>query len=154
MCDTQKSHALDDSWLVRFRLPQEVLDVHCNHLLRVRRPRGPHPVPGGLRSVAPGGVDCVFDTSGTGVLADSVALAGDAGKVITIADPSFARHGVRFTGMDPADRFPEALPQLAGLFAAGKLDVPVGHVYPLAEAARAHAGIEARRNQGKVVLLP
>ncbi|MGY4954567.1 NADP-dependent oxidoreductase [Streptomyces nigrescens] len=107
-----------------------------------------------VMAVAPGGVDCVFDTSGAGVLADSVALAGDAGKVITIADPSFARHGVRFTGMDPADRFPEALPQLAGLIATGKLDVPVGHVYPLAEAARAHAGIEARRNQGKVVLLP
>ncbi|MGW1890597.1 NADP-dependent oxidoreductase [Streptomyces sp. NPDC002004] len=107
-----------------------------------------------VEAVAPGGVDFVFDASGAGVLAESVALAGDAGKVITIADPSFAQHGVRFTGMDPADRFPEALPQLADLIAAGKLDVPVWRSYPLAEAAQAHADIEARRNQGKVVLLP
>ncbi|MER5973210.1 NADP-dependent oxidoreductase [Streptomyces sp. NPDC002055] len=107
-----------------------------------------------VRSAAPDGVDAVFDTSGAGVLADSVALTGDADRVITIADPSFAEHGVRFTGMDPADRFPEALPRLAGLIAAGRLDVPVGHTYPLAEAARAHADIEARLSRGKVVLLP
>lgn len=107
-----------------------------------------------VKAAAPDGVDFVFDASGAGVLADSVALVGDAGKVITIADPSFAQHGVRFTGMDPADRFPEALPRLAELIAAGKLDVPVWRAYPLAEAARAHADIEARRNQGKAVLLP
>lgn len=107
-----------------------------------------------VRTAAPGGVDFVFDASGAGVLADSVALAGDAGKVVTIADPSFAQHGVRFTGMDPADRFPEALPQLADLIATGKLDLPVWRTYPLGEAAQAHADIEARRNQGKVVLLP
>ncbi|HWM39800.1 MAG TPA: NADP-dependent oxidoreductase, partial [Streptomyces sp.] len=107
-----------------------------------------------VRTAAPGGVDRVFDASGAGVLADSVALVGDAGKVITIADPSFARNGVRFTGMDPSDRFPEALPQLADLIATGKLDVPVWRTYPLGEAAQAHADIEARRNQGKVVLLP
>lgn len=107
-----------------------------------------------VKAAAPDGVDFVFDASGAGVLADSVALVGDAGKVITIADPSFAQHGVRFTGMDPADRFPEALPRLAELIAAGKLGVPVWRAYPLAEAARAHADIEARRNQGKVVLLP
>ncbi|MFJ9467974.1 NADP-dependent oxidoreductase [Streptomyces caniferus] len=107
-----------------------------------------------VEAAAPAGVDSVFDTSGAGVLADSVALAGDAGKVITIADPAFAEHGVRFTGMDPADRCPEALPHLADLIAAGKLDIPVWRTYPLAEAARAHADIEARRHQGKVVLLP
>lgn len=107
-----------------------------------------------VEAAAPDGVDFVFDASGAGVLADSVALVGDAGRVITIADPSFAHHGVRFTGMDPADRLPEALPRLAGLIAAGKLDVPVWRAYPLAEAARAHADLEARRNQGKVVLLP
>jgi NADPH:quinone reductase-like Zn-dependent oxidoreductase len=107
-----------------------------------------------VKTAAPGGVDFVFDASGAGVLADSVALVGDAGRVITIADPSFAQHGVRFTGMDPADRFPEALPQLADLIAAGKLDVPVWRTYPLIEAAQAHADIEASRNHGKVVLLP
>lgn len=107
-----------------------------------------------VQAEAPDGIDAVFDTSGAGVLGDSVALTGDATKVITIADPSYAEYGVRFTPMDRQDRFHEALPQLADLIAAGKLEVPVWRTYPLAEAALAHADIEARRNQGKIVLLP
>ncbi|MGW3209376.1 NADP-dependent oxidoreductase [Streptomyces sp. NPDC001135] len=105
-------------------------------------------------AAAPQGVDRVFDASGAGVLADSVALTGDAGRVITIADMTAAQHGVRFTGADPADRLPQALPELAGLIAAGRLDLPIGATYPLTEAARAHADIEARRVRGKVILLP
>ncbi|WP_436842237.1 zinc-binding dehydrogenase [Streptomyces virginiae] len=38
--------------------------------------------------------------------------------------------------------------------AAGKLTVPIWRTYPLAEAARAHADIDTRRNRGKIVLLP
>ncbi|HEY6495189.1 MAG TPA: zinc-binding dehydrogenase [Trebonia sp.] len=99
-------------------------------------------------------MDAVFDTSGAGLLADAIALAGDAAHVITIADESAPEHGVRFTGQDPADRVPEALPELAALLAAGRLDVPVWRSYPLAEAARAHADLDAGRNHGKIVLLP
>ncbi len=107
-----------------------------------------------VRAAAPQGVDHVFDASGAGVLPDSIALVGDAARVITIADMAAARHGVRFTGTDPADRFWQALPQLADLIAVGELDVPIGSVYPLAEAAQAHADIEARRARGKVILTP
>jgi NADPH:quinone reductase-like Zn-dependent oxidoreductase len=105
-------------------------------------------------AAAPAGVDAVFDTSGAGLLADAIALAGDAARVITIADESAPEHGVRFTGQDPADRAPEALPELAALLAAGRLDVPVWRSYPLAEAATAHADLDAGRNHGKIVLLP
>ncbi|MEU8976039.1 NADP-dependent oxidoreductase [Streptomyces monashensis] len=107
-----------------------------------------------VRAAFPQGVDRVFDASGAGVLADSVALTGDAARVITIADMSAAQHGVRFSGGGPADRFPEALPQLAELIAAGRLVVPIGATYPLAEAAQAHADVEARRARGKAVLTP
>ncbi|WP_419836758.1 zinc-binding dehydrogenase [Streptomyces bugieae] len=55
-------------------------------------------------------------------------------------------HGRR--GRLPGDQAPRRA------VAAGKLDVPVRHAYPLAEAARAHADIETRRNKGKTVLLP
>jgi NADPH:quinone reductase-like Zn-dependent oxidoreductase len=105
-------------------------------------------------AAAPGTVDRVLDTAGAGVLPDSIALTGDATRVITIADLTFAEHGVRFTGLDPADRFPQVLPLLANLVARGDLDVPVWRTFPLTEAAQAHAAIEARHNQGKVVLLP
>jgi NADPH:quinone reductase-like Zn-dependent oxidoreductase len=107
-----------------------------------------------VRAVAPDGVDAVFDTSGAGVLAGSVALAGDAARVITIADEAAAEFGVRFTGGDPADRCPEALPELIALAAAGRLSVPIWRTYPLAEAARAHEDLEAGRNHGKIVLMP
>ncbi|ARF56147.1 NADP-dependent oxidoreductase [Streptomyces gilvosporeus] len=107
-----------------------------------------------VRAAAPQGVDRVFDASGAGVLPDSIALTGDAARVLTIADMAAAQHGVRFSGADPTDRFPQALPQLAELIAGGELVVPIGGWYPLAEAARAHADIEARRTRGKVILTP
>ncbi|MFJ1703866.1 NADP-dependent oxidoreductase [Kitasatospora sp. NPDC088346] len=107
-----------------------------------------------VEAAAPQGVGRVFDTSGAGVLAESVALTGDPARVITIADMDAARHGVRFSAGGPTNRFPQAIPELARLAAAGRLDLPIGATYPLAEAARAHADIEARRTRGKVVLLP
>ncbi|MEV4189935.1 NADP-dependent oxidoreductase [Streptomyces toxytricini] len=110
--------------------------------------------PGRVRDAAPQGVHAVFDTSGAGVLPDSVDLAGSPDRVITIADMNAAQHGVRFTGMDPADRAPEALPELAALAAAGRLTVQIWRTYPLKEAAQAQDDIDNRRNRGKVILLP
>jgi NADPH:quinone reductase-like Zn-dependent oxidoreductase len=107
-----------------------------------------------VRAAAPAGVDAVFDTAGAGLLPAAIALAGDVAHVITIADPSAPEHGVRFTGQDPADRAPEALPELAALLASGGLAVPVWRSYPLAEAARAHADLDAGRNRGKIILVP
>ncbi|MFI1604417.1 NADP-dependent oxidoreductase [Streptomyces griseofuscus] len=107
-----------------------------------------------VRAAAPQGVDRVLDCSDAGVLADSVALTGDAARVLTIADMSAAQHGVRFSAGGPADRLPEALPELVVAAAAGRLVLPLGGTYPLADAARAHADIESRRVRGKVVLLP
>lgn len=105
-----------------------------------------------VKAAAPGGVDFVFDASGAGVLAESVALTGDAARVTTIADMAAARHGVRFSaGTGEEGR---SLPELARLAADGSLAVPVWRSYPLAEAARAHADLEARLGRGKAVLLP
>ncbi|MFF2432173.1 NADP-dependent oxidoreductase [Streptomyces mirabilis] len=106
-----------------------------------------------VKAAAPGGVDFVLDASGAGVLADSVALTGDAGKVITIADMFAQQHGVRFSAGAP-DPSGQVLPELVQLAAAGKLTVPIWRTYPLADAAQAHADLEAHRNQGKAVLLP
>ncbi|MGW1505066.1 NADP-dependent oxidoreductase [Streptomyces mirabilis] len=106
-----------------------------------------------VRAAAPRGVDYVFDASGAGVLADSVTLTGDAGKVITIADMSAQQHGVRFS-IGSAAQGGKSLPELVELAATGKLTVPIWRTYPLTEAAQAHADLEARRNQGKAVLLP
>ena len=106
-----------------------------------------------VKAAAPGSVDFVFDASGAGVLADSVALTGDAAKVITIADMTAAQHGVRFSA-GTSEHVGESLPELVQLAAAGKLTVPVWRAFPLAEAARAQADLEAHRNRGKAVLVP
>lgn len=66
---------------------------------------------------------------------------------------SAAQHGVRFSA-GTADQAGDSLPELVQLAAAGRLDVPVWRTYPLDQAAAAHADVEARRNRGKVVLLP
>ena len=44
--------------------------------------------------------------------------------------------------------------ELLGAVAAGELEVTVGDVYPLTEAARAHEDLIARRTSGKLLLDP
>ncbi len=44
--------------------------------------------------------------------------------------------------------------ELLGAVAAGELEVTVGEVYPLSEAARAHEDLIARRSSGKLLLDP
>jgi NADPH2:quinone reductase len=55
-------------------------------------------------------------------------------------------------------RTPELLRERAAalfeLIAAGKLEVRIGHRYPLSQARRAHEDLEARRSTGKLLLLP
>lgn len=55
-------------------------------------------------------------------------------------------------------RTPELLRERAsavlGLIADGKLDVRIGHRYPLSEARQAHEDLEARRTTGKLLLIP
>ncbi|MFD8783578.1 NADP-dependent oxidoreductase [Kitasatospora sp. NPDC059599] len=106
-----------------------------------------------VNAAVPGGVDLVLDAAGAGVLADSVALTGDPGAVITIADMSARQHGVRFSA-GAGDQTTDPLPELVRLAAAGGLTLPIGRTYPLDQAATAHADLEAHRTRGKVVLLP
>ncbi|GIE77863.1 NADPH:quinone reductase [Actinoplanes philippinensis] len=56
--------------------------------------------------------------------------------------------------LDMPGGFREPLRELLGLVADGRLVLPPGPAYPLAEAGRAHADLLARRTTGKVVLIP
>jgi NADPH:quinone reductase len=49
---------------------------------------------------------------------------------------------------------PAGIGELFGAVASGELEVVIGDVYPLSEAARAHEDIQARRTQGKLLLDP
>ena len=104
-----------------------------------------------VREVAPDGVDAAFDTAGRGALADLVALTGDPGRVITIADPTAAQHGVRMTS-GAEGRAYHALGEAAQLFEEKSLSLPVAETFPLAEAARAHRVSQEGHVRGKLVL--
>jgi NADPH:quinone reductase-like Zn-dependent oxidoreductase len=97
-------------------------------------------------------IAAVFDAAGKGALPDSIALRGGTGRIITIADPDADALGVQFSG--DAIRDVALLRSLAELAAGGKLTVPISATLPLAEAARAHALMEAGHAPGKVLLLP
>jgi NADPH:quinone reductase-like Zn-dependent oxidoreductase len=114
-----------------------------------------------VRALAPAGVDAVFDCAG-GALPDLVAIAGAAGRVVTIVpDPAAAALGVHLSHSAPpgarvgTDADPQALHGLAlavALAGEGRLRVPVAAEFPLAEAAAAHELSESRHARGKIVL--
>ncbi|WP_328608761.1 NADP-dependent oxidoreductase [Amycolatopsis sp. NBC_00345] len=116
-----------------------------------------------IHELAPSGVDAVFDCAG-GALPDLVAIAGDAARVVTIADATAAAHGVHLSHGAPPDETgktmgtadPLAVHGLAlavELAAEGRLRVPVAAAFPLAEAAAAHELSESRHARGKIVLV-
>jgi NADPH:quinone reductase-like Zn-dependent oxidoreductase len=105
-----------------------------------------------VRDIYHTGVDAVLDTSGAGVLPESIELAGGPERVITIADERAFQLGVRFTGPDPTDRDREALAKLATLSTERRIELPIGKTYRLLDAAKAHADLEGRDVKGKSVL--
>ncbi|MFJ4646094.1 zinc-binding dehydrogenase [Streptomyces bobili] len=112
------------------------------------------------------GADVVLDGVGGGLGAQAFALAADGGR--------FSAHGAPTGGFAPVDP-QEAKRRDVTLFgiadvqfdeadvrrlraaaleeaAAGRLRVVVGRVFPLTEAAAAHAAVEGRQLVGKVLL--
>ena len=129
------------------------------HLERVRD-LGATPVAYGrgladrVRRVAPHGVDAVLDAAGHGVLADAIALrGGTAERVLTLADETAHESGVRFSSGGAQGRTPQVLRTLMDALARGRLVLPEPRLMSLADAARAHAELEAR-GSGKIVLIP
>ncbi|WP_033337464.1 NADP-dependent oxidoreductase [Catenuloplanes japonicus] len=85
-----------------------------------------------LHALVPDGIDCVFDTAGTG-LAELIALTGAGDRVVTVAPPgdSGARHL-----SDAPERAWHALAEAAGLFERGDFRLPVERTVPLTQAHR------------------
>ncbi|PRY32420.1 NADP-dependent oxidoreductase [Umezawaea tangerina] len=103
-----------------------------------------------VRALAPDGVDAALDISGSGVVADCVALTGDPAKVVSIADFTAPQHGARvsFHALDIA----AALREAARLHAEGVLHIPVEAAFPLSEAAAAQARNQTGHAAGRTVV--
>jgi NADPH:quinone reductase-like Zn-dependent oxidoreductase len=107
-----------------------------------------------IRAAAGGKIDAFVDTFG----ADYIKLALDLGvapdridTIINFADA--AEYGVKTEGNSAANNA-TVLGELVDLIAAGKLDIPIAGVYPLARVHDAYRELEQRRTRGKIVLVP
>lgn len=104
-----------------------------------------------VRALVPA-VDAVLDAAGSGVLPDSIELRGGTERVVTLADP--AAHGLGIEFPEQPEPSADELADLVGQVVRGEVTVPVAHVLPLAEAARAQALVDGGHAGGKVVLVP
>jgi NADPH:quinone reductase-like Zn-dependent oxidoreductase len=104
-----------------------------------------------VRALAPNGVDAALDIAGSGVVPDLIALTGDPGQVVSIADFTAPRHGARVSTGFGADKTP-ALREGARLAAAGRFTLPIAARFPLARAGAAQAENATGHVRGRVVI--
>jgi len=103
--------------------------------------------------------DIVFntsnDTTGTGIaVARRGGIVVDISETVTDDDRAVAAdHGIRVE-VPSVSLNPQALQALAELAADGRLASHISRIFPLAEAASAHAEIEAGHARGKILLRP
>ena len=115
----------------------------------VHVPSGPD-FAGGVRAVAPDGVDAVYDVVGGEVLEAASELVADRTKLITAGGKDI----VARLGGSPVARARTAavLDQVARLVADGKLDPLVTQTFPLERAGEALRTVEEGHTRGKVVI--
>jgi len=107
-----------------------------------------------IRSVAPK-ANAFIDTHG----GDYVELAlGELGilpdRVDTIVRfDAVEKYGVKAEG-NAVGASAAVLAELAGLIAAGELEVPIAGAYPLTQVREAYAQLASGHIRGKIVLLP
>ena len=105
-----------------------------------------------IREQAPDGVDAFVDTFG-GYLDLALGELGVAPDRVNTIIPPEAREGIHADG-NAQGSSAEVLAELAGLVAAGELEVPIAATYPLDRVRDAYAELERRHTRGKIVLVP
>src|SRR5580692_10308735 len=100
-----------------------------------------------IRAASGGRVDAFIDTFGGGYVELAVKLGVAANRIDTIIDfAAAAKYGVKTEGSFAAATA-EVLKELAGLLAAGRLEIPIAKVYPLAEVQDAYQELEGRHTR-------
>lgn len=100
------------------------------------------------------GINAFIDTHGDGYVSLAIELGVAPSRIDTIIDFAAAQqHGVKTEGSQEA-RNAAVLAKLAGLIAAGELEVPIAATFPLAEVRAAFKLLDQGHTRGKIVLLP
>ncbi|MFE9451645.1 NADP-dependent oxidoreductase [Streptomyces sp. NPDC006739] len=106
-----------------------------------------------VRTVAPHGIDAVYDVAGIDALDVSVELrGGTTDRIVTTNDARAFELGITFS--IGGRRFGPQLAHYARQAAEGRLRVRVDRGFPLVDAAGAHELIESGHARGKVLLRP
>lgn len=79
---------------------------------------------------------------------DPIPLSDLATKSLFLTRPSLMHY------TSTRDELLESAGEVFANVASGVLRIRVNHTYPLSEAARAHADLEARKTSGSIVLFP
>jgi NADPH:quinone reductase len=115
-------------------------------------------------------VDVVLHMSGTGFEAELHAL-GPLGRIVAFGNAARQPNEVKTNYLlqtsksvigfwlvplivQKRDLIRSMMAELLGAVASGELEVVIGGVYPLSEAARAHTDMQERRTSGKLLLDP
>jgi NADPH:quinone reductase-like Zn-dependent oxidoreductase len=107
-----------------------------------------------IRTASNDKVDAFIDTFGQGYVELALELGVAADRINTIIDFAAAqKYGVKTDG-SAKGASATVLAELAGLIAAGKLEIPIAKVYPLNKVREAYSELEQRHTHGKIVLVP
>ncbi len=99
-------------------------------------------------------VDAFIDTVGGGYARLALDLGVEPSRIDTIADfEAGEKLGVKTEG-NAAGASASVLAELAGLAAAGRLEIPVAATYPLTDVAGAYQRLSEGHLLGKIVLIP
>ena len=99
-------------------------------------------------------VDAFIDTFGAGYVQLALELGVEPSRIDTIVDfEAVARYGVNAEG-NAAASTASVLAELAGLIAAGELELPIAATFPLDRVQDAYRRLAEGRVLGKIVLLP
>lgn len=124
-----------------------------------------------IREYAPDGVDVVYDSVGRTTFDAGLAvlrrrgmlvLFGAASGPVPPVDPQrlnkagsvFLTRPTLFDHIVTTDELRGRAAAVYGEVSAGRLDVRIGHTYPLSGARTAHEDLQGRRTTGKLLLLP
>jgi NADPH:quinone reductase-like Zn-dependent oxidoreductase len=103
---------------------------------------------------AAGKVDAFIDTFGADYVELALGLGVEPSRIDTIANfGAVARYGVKAEG-SAAGSSASVLAELAGLIAAGELEVPIAATFPLDQVQDAYRRLAEGHILGKIVLLP
>ncbi|MGY4623389.1 quinone oxidoreductase family protein [Bradyrhizobium sp. USDA 4486] len=117
------------------------------------------------------GVDIVLEATGSDILTQSIQAMAAFGRIVVYGAASRERKPVNpyaMLGFNQSlityyvggwfqlrpQKAISALERLIGLIKSGSIQVQIGHVLPLSQAAEAHRILAARESAGKIILKP